>query len=268
MVRDVAFVVLEGTGDLLKLNANTHGMLGSCTSATTFAMSLSTADGAKVLVTLFVTPTLPDEWTAAPIVEFGGQKYGGQVAVVDPFTMTLESTVVLEHSERVASEHTGPGIPNYLGPAVVSPDGTSAWVASKQDNILAGALRGGPGMTFDQTVRAITSKIDLATIAGDLTLNYLATAAEDFTFRVDHDNASVGKYASFGPYGVYLFTSLEGNREIAISDAIHGNRADAIRCRACTAWPDDVQRWHDIVCAQFYGPRRSAFTISRHNGQQ
>ena len=72
---------------------------------------------------------------------------------------------------------------------------------------LAGALRGGQGMTFDQTVRAVTSKIDLV------------TGAEAFWARIDHDNASVASSAAFGPYGIYLFTTLEGNREVVVSDA-------------------------------------------------
>ena len=203
---NVAFVALEATGEVMKLDASSGALLGSVYVGDNPRHVSVISDGSKLLVTRFITPTLPDEWTAAPIVEFGGQQYGGEVIVVDPFSMTVLSTAVLEHSERGVSEHTGPGIPNYLGPAVISPDGTAAWVPSKQDNILAGALRGGPGMTFDQTVRAITSMIDLST---DL---------ENFSFRIDHDNASVASYAEFGPYGATLFTALEGNREIAVND--------------------------------------------------
>ncbi len=62
-------------------------------------------------------------------------------------------------------------------------------------------------MTFDQTVRAISSRIDVA------------TASETFASRIDHDNASVASHAVFGPYGVYLFTALEGNRQVVLSDA-------------------------------------------------
>ena len=153
---NVAFVALEAIGDVVKLDASSGALLGSVYVGDNPRHVSVTSDGSKLLVSRFVTPTLPDEWTATPIVEFGGQQYGGEVLVVDPFSMTVLSTAVLEHSERGVSEHTGPGIPNYLGPAVISPDGTTAWVPSKQDNILAGALRGGPGMTFDQTVRAIT----------------------------------------------------------------------------------------------------------------
>ena len=46
----------------------------------------------------------------------------------------------------------------------------------------------------------------------------LSTDLENFSFRIDHDNASVASYAAFGPYGATLFTALEGNREIAVND--------------------------------------------------
>ena len=203
---NVAFVTLEATGELIKLDASTGAMLGYVYVGDNPRHVSVNSDGTKVFVTRFITPTLPDEWTGTPIVEAGGQQFGGEALVIDPFSMTVLSTAVLEHSDRGVSEHTGPGVPNYLGPAVISPDGSSAWIPSKQDNILAGALRGGPGMTFDQTVRAVTSMIDLS------------TDAEDFSFRIDHDNASVANYAAFGPFGATLFTALEGNREIAVND--------------------------------------------------
>ena len=217
-----AFVALEATGVVKVLDASTRtivpvdlanpaaGDLDVYLGSGIRHLSI-TEDDASLLVSHYVTPPLPNESTTAPVVESGGQHFGGQVTVVDTATMTTVSTLVLRHSDRAASEHTGPGVPNYLGPAVISPDGLSAWVASKQDNILAGGLRGGDGMTFDQTVRAISSKIDLT------------SGSEDFVFRVDHDNAGVASYAVFGPYGAYLFTALESNREVAISDSYTGN---------------------------------------------
>ena len=167
-----------------------------------------------LLVSYFLTPPLPDEASAAPVVSAGEppnvQYFGAHVESVDTVSLNRLATIVLRHSDRGVSEHTGPGVPNYLGPAVISPDGGSAWVPSKQDNILAGALRGGQGMTFDQTVRAVTSKINLT------------TGLEEFSYRIDHDNAGVASDAVFGPYGAYIFTALESNREVAISDAYSG----------------------------------------------
>ncbi len=202
-----AFVALEALGEVIQIDLGSGQQVGSVYVGARPRHVSMTADAAKLLVSRFITNPLPGESTTAPVVESGGTYFGAEVLVVDPVGMSVQDTIVLQHSDRGVSEHTGPGIPNYLGPAVVSPDMSAAWVPSKQDNILAGQQRGGQGMTFDQTVRAITSKI------------HLDSGLEEFWARIDHDNASVGSHAAFGPYGAYLFTALEGNREIVVSDA-------------------------------------------------
>ncbi len=205
-----AFVALEATGEVVQLDAATADEVQKVfVGGRPRHLSLD-AGSENLFVSKFVTPPLPDEASANPVTDDGSSLYGGEVIVLDPATLTTTGTIVLQHSDRTVSEHSGPGIPNYLGPAVVSPDGTSAWVPSKQDNILAGALRGGQGLTFDQTVRAVTSKIELP------------AQAENFAMRVDHDNASVANHAAFGPYGIHLFSALEGNREIAVIDVFSG----------------------------------------------
>ena len=45
------------------------------------------------------------------------------------------------------------------------PDGTSAWVPSKKDNVKRGTLRSGGALNHQNTVRAISSHIDLGTNA-------------------------------------------------------------------------------------------------------
>ena len=97
--------------------------------------------------------------------------------------------------------------PNYLGAPVIAPDGLSAWVPSKQDNILLGGLRDGNPQNFEHTVRAISSRIALG------------TASEDFPGRIDHDDASMASAGMYGPYGNYLFVALETSREVAVVDA-------------------------------------------------
>ena len=90
---------------------------------------------------------------------------------------------------------------------MVSPDGTSAWVPSKKDNITRGTLRSGGNLNFQNTVRAISSRIDLQ------------TNAETFGARIDHDNASLASAAAFERFGVLLFVALETSREVAVVDA-------------------------------------------------
>jgi YVTN family beta-propeller protein len=200
------FVTLEATGQLVKLNGGS-GAIESTVAVGSNARHLSvTSDSGRVLVSRFITPPLPGENTATVDTSTAG----GQVVVVDTPTMTVRSTIVLRHSDKTDTEISGSGVPNYLGPAVISPDGTTAWVPSKQDNIKRGALRNGLALNFQNTVRAISSRIDL----GALT--------ETLASRVDHDNASVASAAAYDPTGAYLFVALETARQVEVIDAIGG----------------------------------------------
>jgi mono/diheme cytochrome c family protein len=129
------------------------------------------------------------------------------VVVVDVPTLNVMRTLVLAHSDRPDFENQGRGFPNYLGAAAISPDGTQAFVPSKQDNLRRGGTRDGMMLNFQNTVRAISSRIDLT------------RQAEDLPARIDHDNASVASAAAFDPLGVYLFVALETSREVAVIDA-------------------------------------------------
>ncbi len=162
-----------------------------------------------VYVSRFVTPAQPGEDTAAPQSESGGVPAGAEVLVVDAESMAVTGTVVLQHGNKPDGENQGSGVPNYLGAAAISPDGTAAWVPSKQDNIKRGSSRSGKNLNFQNTVRAVSSRIDLG------------ANAEDQPARIDHDNASVASAAVFGPLGVYLFVALETSREVAVVD-VHG----------------------------------------------
>ena len=139
--------------------------------------------------------------------------------------MAVERTIVLEHSNRPDSTAQGRGLPNYLAAAVISPDGRSAWVPSKQDNVLRGSLRDGLGLDFQNTVRAITSRIDMASLA------------EDAAARVDHDNSSLGSAAVFHPSGAYLFVALQTSRHVAVIDPV--SRVEIMRFDAGRA-PDGL----------------------------
>ena len=62
---------------------------------------------------------------------------------------------------------------------------------SKQDNVKRGIRRDGQALNFQNTVRAISSRIDLA------------TGTEAYAQRVDHDNSSVASAVAFDRLGVY-----------------------------------------------------------------
>jgi hypothetical protein len=158
-------------------------------------------------VSRFVTPPQPGEATAAVGTQVGGVDTGGEVLVVDANALTLTQTIVLRHSTKPDAENQGSGVPNYLGAVAIAPDGGTATVPSKQDNIGRGMLRSGANLNFQSTVRAISSRLDLA---GNF---------EDYARRIDHDNSSVASAAVYDRFGIYLFVALETSREVAVVDA-------------------------------------------------
>lgn len=202
-----AYVALEDAGKILKLNAASGATVASLDVGLHVRHLSITADGARILATRFVTPALPGENTASPQTTVGGVNYGGEVLAINTATFAIEQTIILQHSEEPDTSNSGRGIPNYLGAAAISPDGSSAWVPSKQDNIKRGTLRNGGSLTHDMAMRSIASRI------------ILPGGGEDLAGRIDFDNAGLPSAAAFSPNGIFLFTALEGSREIAVADA-------------------------------------------------
>ena len=203
-----AFVALEATGQLLKLDAASGAQQGRLAVGSNARQVTLGGDAATALVTRFITPPLPGESTASVDTSTAG----ADVVAVDAGRMTVKRHVTLRHSNRTDNEIQGSGIPNYLGAAAISPDGQSAWVPSKQDNIKRGRLRNGQNLDFQNTVRAVSSRIDLATLT------------EDSARRVDHDNAGLASAAAFHPSGIYLFVALETSRQVAVVNAVGGGQ--------------------------------------------
>jgi YVTN family beta-propeller protein len=161
-------------------------------------------DGQSVYATNFITPPLPGESDAVVDVSGGG----AQLFVLAAGDLSLVRTIAFGHSNRAVAATSGPGMPNYLNAPVLY--GSRAYVPSKQDNIRAGAYRGNPGMTFDETVRAVTSVVDLP------------SGVEQTALRIDHDNAGVATGAAVSGEGRYLFVALETSREVAVYDTLQG----------------------------------------------
>ena len=203
-----AYVALEATGQLLKLNPSTAAVTGTLATGPNVRHLSVSSDSARVYVSRFVTPAIPGEATSVVQTTVGGQNHGGEVLVIAAPSMALTKTIILQHSERPDAENAGRGIPNYLGPPVLSPDGTAAWVPSKQDNIKRGVLRDSRQLSHDSTIRAIASRIALA------------DETEDYASRVDFDDSAMPSHAVFDPTGLLLFVALEGSRQVAVVDAI------------------------------------------------
>ncbi|MBL8200948.1 MAG: DUF1929 domain-containing protein [Chromatiales bacterium] len=200
------YVVLEGLGKVLKLSVASRQVLDEADVGPHPRHASVSGDGATLYVSRFITPPLPGEDTA--VVQPGTA--GGEVVELATGDLQVVRTIALRHLSVPDTAIQGSGVPNYLGPAVISPDGTQAFVPSKQDNIRRGTLRSGLNLNFQNTVRAITSRLDLV------------ADTEDLGRRIDHDNASVTSAIAFDRLGVYAFAALETSREVAVVSAHTG----------------------------------------------
>lgn len=203
----MAYVVLEASGTLVKIDATTRRIVSSLNIGTNPRHISLNATENLLYVSRYITPPLPDEATASPQTDAKGILRGGEVLVVDTTDFKINNTIILQHNSRIDAEDSARGIPNYLGAVAISPDGLSAWVPSKQDNIKRGKRRDGQDLTFDSAVRSISSKLNLT------------TGKEHHSARFDHDNGGIASAALYGRYGNYLFVALEGSREIEVLDA-------------------------------------------------
>lgn len=204
-----AYVALEATGQVTKVNTSTYARPLTVNVGPNPRHVAVSGDGNALYVSRFITPPLPGESTSQVSFERNGVQVGGEVVVLGTAALNISRTIVLRGSTKPDFENQGSGVPNYLGAPVISPDGTQAWVPSKQDNVQRGMARSGTHLNFQNTVRAISSRIDLA------------TQSEDYGARLDHDNSSLASAAAFDKRGVYLFVALETSREVAVIDA-HG----------------------------------------------
>jgi YVTN family beta-propeller protein len=216
-----AWLTLEGTGSLLKLNPSTGALLANINLGPNVRHLSVNADGSRIFVSRFVTPLLPGEATAN--IDTTGK--GGEVMVVDSATSSVVRKIILQHSDALDTANSGGGIPNYLGAPVISPDGLSAWIPSKQDNIKRGKLRDGNDLTHESAVRAIASRIDLT------------KESEDYPARIDFDNAGTPTAMCYDPTGIYGFVTLEGSRAVTVMDV--WNRREITRFPAGRA-PDGL----------------------------
>ncbi len=201
-----AYVALDALGSVAELDAETGELLGSVAVGPTPRGLSVTADGARLLVSRFVSPPAPGEATAS----VSTASAHGELRILDLPAPAAGRLVALGHSDRTDSSVQARGMVNYLGAAAISPDGRTAWVPSKQDNVARGVLRDGQPLDFQSTVRAVLSRVDLT------------EEAERLEARVDLDDSGVASAALHHPSGVYLFAALETSREVAVLSATSG----------------------------------------------
>jgi DNA-binding beta-propeller fold protein YncE len=122
-------------------------------------------------------------------------------------------TIVLGESHLLDTPDQGRGVPNYLNQLAINPDGTEAWIPSKQDNTLRGALRDGEALTHDATIRPIVSRIDLRT-------NH-----ETIEQRMDLNDACMPFAVEHSPLGDLVFIAVQGSNKVEVRETYSGRIA-------------------------------------------
>ena len=185
------YVALGGAGALARFNAATMQETGRLALGPEPRAIAVSANGARVLVTRFISP-----------------RDRAEVWDVNAATFTLTRTIGIPKfggDENQDSTAAGRGVANYLAGIAIAPDGASAWVASNKANIDRGLLVG-PDLDQDNTVRNVVWQIDL-------TANALGRA-------IDIDNSDSASALAFSPLGDYLLVALQGNNEAVVFDLL------------------------------------------------
>jgi len=191
--RGVAYVTLQGTGQLAELDL-TNGAVLRLVQAGPWATGVSVdPSGSRIFVTRFLSPEDHGE-----VVELGAD----ELSIVRTFELVTDPGPDTEASSR--------GVPNYLRQVAVSPDGAFAWVPSKKDNTVRGQALDGQPLTFETSVRTIMSFLDLT------------ENQEALERRFDFNNRTLGLSVAFSAIGDYAFVGLLGNNAVEVLDAYDG----------------------------------------------
>ncbi|WP_075341626.1 PKD domain-containing protein [Tenacibaculum agarivorans] len=184
-----AFMSAFGSGEIIEINPNTGSVVNTLTVGDTPRALAITGDGAKLLVTRFISP---DE--------------EGQVWEINLNTQSQKTIALALDNFTVDNGNAARGLPNYVSGISIHPNNKSAWSVAKKDNIVRGLARDGKPLTFDNSVRTAISPINLT------------TSKEELNNRLDIDNHGQPSSALFSPTGNYLFITMQGNNRIVVVD--------------------------------------------------
>jgi DNA-binding beta-propeller fold protein YncE len=186
-----AYVATEGSRQLLRLDPAARTVTATLNLGFSARGVAVSQDSARIFVTRFVSPANRGE-----IVEVSASTF----TVARTFALALDTT-------SPDGSTAARGLPNYISTIALSPDGRQARVPSKKDNILRGQLRDGQALSFETTVRAIVSYLDLT------------TNTESFALRTDFNDRDLASAAVYSPRGDYVFVATQGTNTVEVFDA-------------------------------------------------
>ena len=189
-----AYVTLEGSGRLLQLDPTDGTTVASLAVGPGPRGLAVSGDSARIFVTRFVSA-------------FAESGAVGAVYEVDAATFTVTRTIELAFDPGPDTESGGRGVPNYLSQIRIAPDGGTAWIPSKKDNLARGHYRDGNDLDFETQTRAIVSQLDLT------------TNAEALDRRIDFNDRDLAQALAFTPVGDVVIVAFQGSNVIEVWDA-------------------------------------------------
>jgi cytochrome c peroxidase len=192
-----AFVALAGKRELRRYDAATRTENGRLALPETPRGLTVSADGARVLVSRFLSA-----------------RHHAEIYRIDAAAMTLDATLRIpkfggeRHRDTPSS---GRGVPNQLAQLALSPrDGRLFAVATKPNTERGRLIHSSLDLTQDNTVRSLL-----------LMLNPQPSAPQQALVRdVDIDNADSPSAIAFSPLADYVLVTLQGTNEVAVFDAL------------------------------------------------
>lgn len=185
-----AYVTLQASGQLAKVDLREREVLEIVDVGPWPTGVAVDGSGERIFVTRFISPS--DR---------------GELVELDAGSLDRQKRIHLALDPGPDTEASARGVPNYLRAVVPSPDGSSLWVPSKQDNIERGEARDGQPLTFETSVRTVVSLVDPE------------VNEERLEDRVDLNNRALGLSLAFSPLGDYAFLAFTGNNGVEVLDA-------------------------------------------------
>jgi DNA-binding beta-propeller fold protein YncE len=156
---------------------------------------------------------LPDGRVA--VTRWRSPDEAAEIAFVDPQTRAI-TRVTLAVDAQLSDDTEIGGVPSYLDQLVVSPTGVEAAIPSLQANIGGGLVRDGRPLTFETTVRAVVSWVDLP------------SGVEQFDRRKQFDNRGLASAATYSARGDYLYVATRGGRSVERLDTLTGVQSGSL----------------------------------------
>jgi hypothetical protein len=188
-----AYVTLSALGKILKIDAVAKTIENS-RQLGLFVKGLAVSrDNQHLFVTRFIT-----------------EGDSAEMFMLRASDLDIIKTIRLAPDLSTDSEFGGKGVANYLNSVTLAPDGRTALIPAKKDNVFRGLQRDGNTLNFENTVRAMLAKINLN------------TRQEDLDWRIDINNGDIPAFSIYSEYGNLIFVSLQGNNRVDVFDAYRG----------------------------------------------